>query len=170
MIRAAKLSAVLVLLLVAQVRLLNGLSVAGLRPAVMLLVPIAAAIDGDAVRAAGVGFAAGLTLDLFLETPLGTCALAFTLLGYSVAAVERSVIRADVWLQPAVAGFATAIGIVLIAGVAAVFGRPQYLRPDVLAVAAFAGAINAGLSLPVGRVLRWALGPVSGALTERTYA
>lgn len=170
MIRFLRLGLVLLVLLVVQNRLLNGFTFAGLRPAVMLLVPIAAAIDGDAVRAAGAGFASGLVLDLFLETPVGTCALAFTLLGYGVAAVERTVIRADVWLQPAVAGIASAIGVILIAGVAAVFGQPEYARPTVLAAAAFAGLVNLLLSIPVTRLVRWALGAVSGALTERSYA
>lgn len=170
MIRSLKLGLVFVVLLVVQTRVLNGFTFAGLRPAVMLLVPVAAAMDGDSVRAAGAGFASGLVLDLFLETPLGTCALAFTMLGYAVAAVERGVIRADVWLQPAVAGVASAIGVILIAGVAAVFGEPEYARPGVLAAAAFAGLVNLVLSVPVTRLVRWALGAVSGSLAERSYA
>jgi len=170
MIRFLKLGAVFVVLLVVQSRVLNGFTFAGLRPVVMLLVPVAAAVDGDAIRAAGAGFVAGLVLDLFLETPVGTCALAFTLLGYAVAAVERNVIRADLWLQPAVAGLASAVGVVLIAGIAAVFGEPEYARPTVLAAAAFAGLVNLVLSIPVARLVRWALGGSSGVLAERSYA
>ena len=52
------------------------------------------------------GFIGGLVLDLYLESPLGLSALVFAIVGYGVASFERGVIRADRWLQPAVAGVA----------------------------------------------------------------
>jgi rod shape-determining protein MreD len=60
------------------------LAVRGLQPD-LLLVAVAAVAAGRGARAgAAFGFAAGLGADLFVATPLGTSALAYTLVGHLV--------------------------------------------------------------------------------------
>jgi rod shape-determining protein MreD len=156
----------LVLLLEIQLHVVDGITIAGHHPLILLLVPIGAALEGDGSRAAIAGFVAGFALDLFLETPLGLCGLVFTLVGYCVASFERGVIRADRWLQPAVAGVASALGVAAIGLAAAIFGQPEYLRWSLIGGVVVVGICNAVIAAPVMRLVRWALGPVAvhGAL------
>src|SRR5438874_157568 len=124
--RPLRIVAVLLLLLELQLHVVDGISILGHHPLILFLIPIGAALEGDASRAAIAGFIAGLVLDLYLETPLGLSGLVFAIVGYGVASFERGVIRADRWLQPAVAGAASALGVVGLGITAAIFGEPQY--------------------------------------------
>ena len=164
--RPLRAAAVLLLLLEVQLHILDGVRIAGHHPLILLLVPIAAALEGDGSRAAVAGFATGLVLDLFVETPLGLSGLVFAIVGYGVASFERGVIRADRWLQPAVAGVASALGVVGLGMAAAIFGQPQYFRWSLIGSVLVVGAFNMIVATPVIRLVRWALGPVAihGAL------
>jgi rod shape-determining protein MreD len=152
---------VLLVLLELQLHVLDGIQIRGYHPLVLFLVPIAAALEGDTSRAAIVGFITGLALDLFLETPLGLSGLVFAIVGYGVASFERGVIRADRWLQPAVAGAASAAGVVGVGIAAAIFGRPEYFRLSLIGSVIMVGVCNAIVATPVIRAVRWALGPVA---------
>jgi rod shape-determining protein MreD len=82
--RAAPLGAVLLTTLVVQVAVAPHVAVRGAAPDV-LLVGVTAVAAGRGPRAgAAFGFGAGLGADLFLTTPLGTSALAFTLVGQAL--------------------------------------------------------------------------------------
>jgi rod shape-determining protein MreD len=157
---------VLLVLLEIQLHLVDGIVLFGRHPLIMLLVPIGAALEGDGTRAAVAGAVAGLVLDLYLETPLGLSALVFALVGYGVAAFERGVIRADRWLQPAVAGVASGVGVIGLAGAAAIFGQPEYFRLSLIGSVLVVALANVIFATPVVRAVRWALGPVAihGAL------
>jgi rod shape-determining protein MreD len=159
--RPVRIVLVMVLLLELQLHVVDGIRIAGRHPLILLLVPIGAALEGDGSRAAVAGFVAGLILDLYLETPLGLSALVFALVGYGVAAFERGVIRADRWLQPAVAGVASALGVVGLGAAAALFGAPQYFRVSLLGAVAVVGVFNMIVATPTVRLVRWALGPVA---------
>ena len=159
--RPVRVALVLLLLLELQLHVVDGIRIAGRHPLILLLVPIGAALEGDASRAAVAGFVAGLALDLFLETPLGLSALVFAIVGYGVASFERGVIRADAWLQPAVAGVASGLGVVGLGAAAALFGQPQYFRLSLLATVAVVAVTNTIIATPVVRMVRWALGPVA---------
>ena len=159
--RPLRVAFVLLALLELQLQIVDGIQVFGRHPLILLLVPIGAALEGDGSRAAIAGFAAGLVLDLFLETPLGLCGLVFAIVGYGVASFERGVIRADRWLQPAVAGAASAAGVVGIGMAAAIFGEPEYFRLSLIGSVIVVGVFNAIVATPVIRAVRWALGPVA---------
>ena len=148
-------------LLELQLHIVDGIQIAGHHPLILFLIPIAAALEGDASRAAVTGFITGLVLDLFLETPLGLSGLVFAIVGYGVASFERGVIRADRWLQPAVAGAASAAGVVGIGIAAAIFGHPEYFRLSLVGSVLMVGVFNAIVATPVIRLVRWALGPVA---------
>ncbi|MDQ1567763.1 MAG: rod shape-determining protein MreD [Actinomycetota bacterium] len=80
--RVAPLGAVFLSGLMLQAAVAPHLGVGGSAPD-LLLVAVAAVAVGRGPRAgAGFGFAAGLGADLFLATPLGTSALAYTLVGH----------------------------------------------------------------------------------------
>lgn len=136
------------------------------RPDVLLLIAVAGGIAGGPERGAVVGFAAGIAADLFLHTPLGLSALAFSLVGFGVGTLQSSVIRAAWWIPPATASVASTAGILLYALLGALIGRPEFLEPRVLVVAAGVGAANAVLSPALVPVMAWAL-PTE---TERSFA
>jgi rod shape-determining protein MreD len=160
-IRPLRIAIVLLLLLEVQLQILDGFTVFGSHPLILFLLPIAAALEGDGSRAAIAGFLTGLVLDLYLETPLGLCGLVFSIVGYGVASFERGVIRADRWLQPAVAGAASAAGVVGIGLAAAIFGHPEYFRVSLVGSVVFVGLFNALVATPTIRLIRWALPPVA---------
>lgn len=136
------------------------------RPDVLLLIAVAAGIAGGPERGAVVGFFAGIVADLFLHTPLGLSALAFSLVGFAVGTLQSSVIRAAWWIPPATACLGSTAGILLYALLGALIGRPEFLEPRVLVVAAGVGAANAILAPAVVPVMAWAL-PHE---TERSFA
>jgi rod shape-determining protein MreD len=159
--RPLRILAMLLAFLEVQLHIVDGITIAGHHPLIFFLIPIAAALEGDGSRAAIAGFVAGLVLDLYLETPLGLSGLVFAIVGYGVASFERGVIRADRWLQPAVAGGASALGVVGIGMAAAIFGQPEYFRISLIGSALLVGAFNALIATPTIRLVRWALGPVA---------
>ncbi len=159
--RALRVAVVLVFLLEIQLHVVDGIQLWGRHPLILLLVPVAAAIEGDGTRAAIAGFIAGLVLDLYLESPLGLSALVFAIVGYGVASFERGVIRADRWLQPAVAGVASGAGVLGIGIATAIFGHPEYFRVSLIGSILVVGLANVIFAVPVVRLVRWALGPVA---------
>ncbi len=159
--RVLRIVVVFVALLELQLHVLNGISIWGRHPLILLLIPIAAAMEGDGTRAVIAGFMGGLVLDLYLESPLGLSALVFAIVGYGVASFERGVIRADRWLQPAVAGVASALGVFGFGIATAIFGHPEYFRLSLVGAVVVVGVANTIFAVPVVRLVRWALGPVA---------
>lgn len=114
--RRAPLIALLVTGLVVHAAVAPHLAIGGMPPEVLLVAVVAvAAVRGERAGAA-FGFAAGLGADLFLATPLGTSALAYTLLGHVVglrATVRHPIVLAFVGAgtgRLAVAVVATVVG------------------------------------------------------------
>jgi hypothetical protein len=87
--RAAPLGALLLTGLVAHVGLAPHLAVGGAAPDVVLVAAAAVALGCGSRTGAGFGFAAGLGADLFLTTPLGTSALAYTVVGHALGRSGR---------------------------------------------------------------------------------
>src|SRR5437868_12880721 len=89
----AKVPLVLLLFLIVELTVLDRLRVFGAGPDIMLLLAVVAGIVGGPRVGALFGFAAGIILDLFLETPMGLSALVFCLVGYSVGNIQGGVLR-----------------------------------------------------------------------------
>ncbi len=87
--RFAPAGTVLFTALVGQVAVAPHLQVGGAAPDVLLVGVVAMAAGRGARAGAAFGFAAGLGADVFLATPLGTSALAFTLLGHVLGQARR---------------------------------------------------------------------------------
>ena len=144
------------LMLTVQTTVLSGLRNAGLHADAMLLLPIAAGIVGGAESGALIGFLAGLTADLFLQTPFGLSALAYCLVGFAVGTVQGNVIRAAWWIAPLTAIVASAAGIVVYALVGVMVGQSQLLRGDLPVIAGWVAVINGPLAIPVVKLMEWA--------------
>lgn len=89
-----------VLVVIVQVTVFPHLRVFGVVPDLGLLVAIAIAYREGPEAGAIVGFVAGLGYDLFLETPIGFCALAYALVGYGMGMLSAGMMRSPRWISP----------------------------------------------------------------------
>ena len=87
--RVAPWGAVVLTALGAQVVVMPHLAPGGVAPDGLLVAVVAVAAGRGARAGAAFGFAAGLGADLFLSTPLGTSALAYTVLGHALGRSSR---------------------------------------------------------------------------------
>ena len=159
---AARVAVVVLLTLVLQVVVVSQLPIVGARGNVVLLLAIAAALETDAERGAIAGFASGLALDMLLDTPMGLSALTGALVGWAVGTAKDSVLRDAPAIQLALVGVASALGTLLYAGVAVLFGVT--VEPGTLpAIVAVIAVVNVVFSKPMRWALRWAYGPQNRA-------
>ena len=151
--------------LVVHLAVLSRVRVAGVMPDLMLLLGIAAGLTGGPSRGAAVGFASGIAVDLFLETPFGLSALAFTLVGFAVGTVETGILRTSWWIPVVTAFLASAAGEVLFALAGAVVGETHLVTARLGVVTAVVGLTNALLAPGVVRMVGWAVArtPARGA-------
>jgi rod shape-determining protein MreD len=146
--RALRLFALIVSLVIVQVTVFPHLQIAGVVPDLGLLVAIAVGYQLGAEAGAIAGFTAGVGYDLFLETPLGLSALAYALVGYGVGLLAGGLLRAPRFLPIALAvlgglaGGLILIGIGVLAGVDTVKGVQGV---ETIAIAALYDALLAPL-------------------------
>lgn len=162
MLRAARLTLVLVVVLTVQTTWLADLRPFGVTGDVLLLLAIAAGLVSGPERGAVVGFIAGMAMDLVLLTPLGLSALAYLAVGYFVGAAHAGVLRSAPWIPVVVAFAATVVGIVFYVILGQLVGqhfRVPYLPRVVLVTA----TMNAVLVFP----LMWVMGWVERAAPDR---
>jgi rod shape-determining protein MreD len=104
MSRTIKLAALILLLVVIQVAVFPHLRLLGAVPDLGLLLALAVAYRDGPESGLIVGFVAGLCFDLFLETPTGLCALAYSLTAYAVGVLQAGVLRAPRFIAPLLGG------------------------------------------------------------------
>jgi len=163
----AKVPLVLLVFLVVELTVLDHLRVFGAGPDIMLLLAVVAGIVGGPREGALFGFASGIVLDLFLETPMGLSALVFCIVGYAVGNIQGGVLRAAWWIPIVTTFVASVAGVLAYALTATVVGQPGLVTPHLFVVAAVVGVFNAVVSPVALRLLRWSL---SGYEPERAYA
>ncbi len=155
-----RLATVLVGALVLQTTVVPDLRVLGVCPDLMLLCTVCAALVGGPEMGSIVGFAAGLMADLFLSTtPLGLTALAFSVVGYSVGTIRRTVLQEGWLLAPGVGFVASAAGVVIFVLAGVLVGQSQLTRVGPVAIvktALLVGVMNAIIAAPVARLVGWA--------------
>jgi rod shape-determining protein MreD len=163
-----RLALLLVGALLLQTTVVPDLRVLGVCPDLMLLCTVCAALVGGPELGSIVGFAAGLMADLFLSTtPLGLTALAFSVVGYSVGSIRRTVLQEGWLLAPAVGFVASAAGVAIFVLAGVLVGQSQLTRVGPIALvktALLVGAMNAIIAAPVARLFGWA---VSGSERPR---
>lgn len=132
--------------------------IAGVAANVLLLVAIAAGIAGGPERGAFVGFFAGLTYDLLLPTgAIGLSALTFCLVAYVVGRYQGTVVRAARWVTMAIAGLASAAGMVLYVALGQLVNQTTLLQRHLWVVVGVISVVNALLAPFAVRIMRWAL-------------
>ena len=148
---------VVVFALVLHTSVFPQLRVGDVRPDVMLLLAVLGGLAAGPQVGAVFGFACGVAVDLLLQTPLGLSALTFSLIGYGVGTFQGVLLRSAVWLTPAVAAAASAIGILAFALVGAVLGQAHLVTPAIFTVMGLVALLNAVLAIPAARAVAWAL-------------
>ncbi|HML01609.1 MAG TPA: rod shape-determining protein MreD [Acidimicrobiales bacterium] len=155
----ARISVVLVVVLVVQHTLLDSVRFGGAHPELVFMAAAAAGYVGGPERGAGVGFAMGLLADLLLPTTFGLTALVCCLVGFTSAFATGSLVRGSRWIALVTLTVATVAGLVGYAVLAALLGQSGALAvqlPPALVVATPAAAI---LAVPMYGLVRWAVPP-----------
>jgi rod shape-determining protein MreD len=153
-----RVAIVLVTVTVLELGLASQLRIGGAAADLLLLVAISGGMVGGPDDGAIVGFFAGLSLDLLVQTPLGLGALCYCITGYLVGVAQGAVVRSS-RLQPLVlAAAASVFGVGLYVLVSLVVGRSGLINQHLLVVMGVVAGVNAVLIPVANRAMRWALG------------
>jgi rod shape-determining protein MreD len=108
--RAVRLVAFLAVVVIVQVTVFPHLQIFGVVPDLGLLVAIAVGYREGPEWGASAGFVAGFGYDLFLETPLGLCALSYALVGYATGTLRAGMLHSPRWIPPILGGVGGLVG------------------------------------------------------------
>jgi rod shape-determining protein MreD len=151
-----------------QVTVVAKLPIAEVRGDIVLLVAIAAGLESDGEHGAIVGFFAGLTFDLLLDTPVGLSALSYALVGFVVGTLQSKVLRATWWIPVLVTMLASALGVLIFALLDQVLGQATVDPARLPAIVGVVAVLNGLLSRPARWAMRHALSDSSHA-TDRVF-
>lgn len=143
MIRYARLFLLLIAIVLVQTTILPYLRVFGVVADLGLVATVAVAYREGPETGAIFGFAAGLSMDLFLQTPLGLSAMAYALTGYFVGILQGGLLRSAWWVTPVLGGLGGILGGLLFIGIGALVGQEQLFALRSLRVVLLAGAYDA---------------------------
>jgi len=152
----ARLALVVLTTAVLQVGLVAQLPIAGAKGMILMLLGIAGGIALGPERGAIVGFASGLAFDLLVTTPLGLCALVFSIVGWVAGRYQVTVTRSARWRMALTAAVASALGYSLLVVVGWVLGQSRFLSDRLVVILLVVSLMNAVLCPVAVRVLRWA--------------
>ena len=128
---------------VVQVAVMPHLRLLGVVPDLGLVLTIAVAYHDDAETAAIVGFVTGLGFDLFLRTPVGASALAYSVTGYLTGVVQAGLIRSSRWLPLVLGGLGGLVGGLMFVGIAILAGADALMGSRTLEIVARAAVYDA---------------------------
>jgi len=153
-IRRIRLGFVVLACVVLQTTLFTHLRVDGVAPEIGLVAVLAVAYENGAETGAIFGFIMGLSIDLFLTTPLGLSALSFAITGYAVGVFQAGVVRTTPWLAPILGGVGGLFGGLVFLTAGAIVGQAGFLSfasLRVVVISAMYDALIAPLVFPVVR-------------------
>ena len=154
MLRAARLSLVVVVLLTVQTTWLADLRPFGETGDLLLLLAIAAGMAGGPQRGAAIGFIAGMAMDLVLLTPFGLSSLTYLAVGYVVGMVHDGVLRSAPWIPVLVTFLASVVGVVFFVVLGQLVGQ-QFRVPNLPRIVLVTAGLNTVLAFPALFVARW---------------
>jgi rod shape-determining protein MreD len=164
-----RLTLLVVTTVVLQTTLFPDLRVFGVAPDLGLVATVAVAFRVGPERGAVYGFANGLAIDLFLETPLGVSALSFALVAYGVGIVQTGLSRTARWVPLVFGGLGGLGGGLVFVAVGGLSGSDHLLALRSIPVVVVAAAYDALLAVPMFRIARWATATEVG-VTRRSAA
>ncbi len=154
---AARVSLLLVLALTFQLSVASRVEVLGVQGDILVVVAVAAGLATGPARGATLGFVAGLSFDLLLQSPFGLSALTYAIVAYVAGSLQDSVLRAAWWIPVVTAATASAVGVILYGVFGTVVGE-DLLEMSLLRIALVVGTLNALAAPFVLRAVRWATG------------
>jgi rod shape-determining protein MreD len=134
----------------------DELRVFGVMPDLGLVLTVAIGYQQGPERGAAFGFAAGLAIDLFLDTPFGLSALSFALVGYGVGIVQSGMVGTTRRRELVMAFVGGIAGGALFVCVGALAGQDQLFAVRSVKVISIAAAYDALLAFVAFPVARWA--------------
>lgn len=159
---AIKMALVILAVVTVQLAVVNGITVGGMHPEIIWLLPIFAGLMAGPEIGCSVGFAAGLLLDCMLPTPLGLTALIGCALGFATGLLfDRGVLVGDGqvwWLGPMVAAGGSAGATALYGVVGWLLGQDSFLEVPFVILLPLVVCGAALLAIPAMAVMAWALG------------
>lgn len=153
---AFRMGVVLLSAAVLQKGLFSQIPVFDVRGDILLLVAVVGGLTLGPDRGAIVGFASGLTLDLFLQNPIGLRALVFCVVGFVAGRYQLSVTRSSRARLMVTVAFASASGYGLLVIVGWVLGQHNMLTERLPIIMAVVAGINALLAPLAAVAMRWA--------------
>ncbi len=156
MTRVLRPTVVVFSLLLLQLSLFSDLRVGGRAPDLLLVAAIAAGLTGGPDRGAFTGFMAGLAIDLFLPTPFGLSALAYSIAGWAVGQTENAIVGEHPWVVIPLSAAGSMIGVATFVTVGELLGQPNLYTDRFLGTLLVTTVYNAILAWPVARLFRWA--------------
>lgn len=151
-VRVLRIVLVSVSALLVVLAFVSRLSLFGVRPDAMLLVTVLIALADGSEAGTLAGYVCGLSIDLFLDTPLGLSALTFCLVGYAVGQARDRILPAFDHLPVAMVALASAGGELLLLVLAGTLGDVSMLGPGHVAKVV---AVVVGWNLLLLRPARW---------------
>ena len=158
--RLLALAVVLVVAVLVQSTVLARLTLAGVRPDLLVLAVVSVAVATDPTTGAAFGFVAGLVADLLFDLPVGVSALVYVAVGFAVGTARVYVTSHRPLVHLVLAGAAS---------LASVWCCGLLLR--VFDLSSWAAVARAGPLVALGNLLLTPfVYPVVWALTERVGA
>ena len=164
-------------IVVVQLTIADELSIDGVHPELVWVLPVAAGLTAGAMGGMAAGFVGGVVADLFLPSPFGLTALVGVVVGYTMGRLGEEGIGdlrgAQWWVAPSLGAACGFVAPALYAGVAVVIGHRSYVSSSLLVVCLLDAATCALLIRPMMRLvgpilredpLRGSLEPVRGAM------
>lgn len=151
-----RIALVVFVALLMQVSVVNRLPIAGVVGDLLVVVAVAGGFVAGPERGAFIGFVTGLSIDLFLTTPLGLTAIVFTAVGYVSGLVANNLIRSSkvtVLLLAAIAAPASTMAWVL---VGALLGQVHLLEAPLLRIGLVSSVVAVAAVPLMLAVMRWA--------------
>lgn len=138
-----------------QTELFPDLRVFGVVPDLGLVATIAVAFRIGPDHGAIYGFANGLAIDIFLQTPLGLSALSFAIVGYGVGIVQTGLSREPRFAAVLFGGVGGLAGGFLFVALAALTGEDQVIAVRTIYIVVLAAIYDALLAFALFPVARW---------------
>ena len=170
LIRVGRLLLLLIAIVLVQTAVLPYARVFGVVPDLGLVATVAIAYREGPELGSIFGFAAGLAMDLFLQTPLGLTALSFALTGYLIGILQGALLRSAWWVTPLLGGLGGILGGLLFIGIGALVGQEQLFALRSLRVVLLSGvydAIVAPIVFPIAGFAARRPGPRTGSELSR---
>lgn len=140
-----------------QTTIFNEMRPMGVSMEVMLLLAASTGLAKGSETGAIAGFVVGLLYDMVLTTPLGLCAVVFSMVAY-LAGVAHSFVHEPTWWSKILTVTVTsAVGMVLLPIAFTVTGAEGVFTTDLWQMVVAVAVFNALLALPVVWLCSWAL-------------